>query len=179
MPQAPPGWEVAVPALGLWASRSSASVVLDPSLPTRPGSSRQTLSPARIHFLTDPVVSPRREGLRAVGHCPAWGHPAASALCKPAPLPALCSHSRGRTQHTAPSFTRLCKSLQENPGVLAFPQTCLKAASQHRLTVLTGVSARLWGLLGNPPLTPAKAETMSVFLTPGSVPDPYRFSECV
>lgn len=52
------------------------------------------------------------------------------------PLSAAIPGAGLGTHH--PPFTRLCKSLQENPGVLAFPQTCPKAASQHRLTVLTG-----------------------------------------
>lgn len=55
------------------------------------------------------------------------------------PLSAAIPGAGLSTHH--PPFTRLCKSLQENPGVLAFPQTCPKAASQHRLTVSLGKSS--------------------------------------
>ena len=57
--------------------------------------------------------SPPREGLNAVGYCPAWGRPAASALCEPASLPALSSHPRGRTRHTSPP---IYEALQEPAG---------------------------------------------------------------
>ena len=123
-----------------WACGHHVHLLLSSSPPRPPCA---CAAPGRLSALqgftfSRTLWSPPREGLPALGHCLAWGRPAASAPCDAAPAPRSQQLSRGQDSAHSPPFTRFSKSLQENPGVLVFPQNCPKAASQHRLTVLTG-----------------------------------------
>lgn len=78
------------------------------------------------------------------------------------------------------SHTQLCSLSPFPTPQRAWPASLADGLLQRGLQV----DCTHWDVsqaVGTPgkPSPPAKAETMSVFLTPGSVPDPYRLNECV
>ena len=70
--------------------------------------------------------SPPREGLPALGHCVAWGRPAASAPREAAPAPALSSCPGGRTWHTAPHLRGSLRASRRIQVCWSFPRPALR-----------------------------------------------------